>query len=457
MTEAKSSKRSRRAERREQESESERGRRQAPADRSRDSDAPDARAGTATQVIRDRNLRLREQAAAQRRSKRERERRVATASGLDASERVDDALARSTHAVMVWLKKNFNTVQWVVVLLVVAGIGWQIYSWRSKKAKEREADLLAKGLRAELGQIKNELLEDDESKEYPSVLPSFPDDAARLNAAAKDYKDAMALAPKSGPGRLAELGLASVLFQQGRFDDALARYRAVAAGPLAKNDSDVRGRALEGAGLSLESKKDLDGALRQFGRLANMAEPGFGTLALYHEARVYYLKGDKEKAKERLGKAQEQLKKLTKSDDGWQPSYLVAAVRELATAIDPASGAAGLSAEETESLRRQLMNDPGKLQRLLEQIKREALPNSPPALPESQHAPSRPSAPSGAPAPADQAPASAPGRAQGKGKATPQKDAKGQGTTAPQPGKAGPAGPPPAEPAQPTDSESSQP
>jgi tetratricopeptide (TPR) repeat protein len=378
VTEAKSSKRSRRAERREQGSEPDRGRRQAASESGTDSDAPEsARAGTATQVIRDRNLRLREQAAAQRRSKRERQRRASSASGLDAGERVDDALARSTHALIVWLKKNFNTVQWVVVLLVVAGISWQIYSWRSKKAKEQEADILAKGLGAELGQVKNELLEDEESKDYPSVLPTFPDNAARLNAAAKDYKEAMAAAPKSGPGRLAELGLASVLFQQGKFDDALARYRAVATGPLAQHDSDVRGRALEGAGLSLESKKDLDGALRQFGRLANMDEPGFKTLGLYHEARVYYLKGDQEKAKERLGKAQDQLKKLTKSEGG-QPSYLAAALRELATAIDPTAGGATVSAEETESLRRQLMNDPGKLQRLLEEIKRGALPKDAP-------------------------------------------------------------------------------
>ncbi|MBN1612684.1 MAG: hypothetical protein JW940_39035 [Polyangiaceae bacterium] len=448
MTEAKPTKRSRRAERREQGSVPEPPRRQAPSDPGAASAASEAvHADTATQVIRDRNLRLREQAAAQRRSKRERQQRVAAASGLDASERVDDALARSTHAVMVWLKKNFNTVQWVVVLLVVAGISWQIYSWRSKKTRERQADMLAKGLRAELGQVKNELLEDEESRQFPSVLPSFPDDAARLNAAAKDYKETMARTPNSGPGRLAELGLASVLFQQGKFDDALARYRAVTAGPLAKNDPDVRGRALEGTGLSLESKNDLDGALRQFGRLANMDEPAFKTLGLYHEARVYHLKGDKEKAKQRLDKAKEHLKKLTKSE-GAPPSYLAAALHELGTAIDPASGAAGVSAEETESLRRQLMDDPGKLQRLLEQIKRGALPNSAPTTPES---PSAPSEPGGAPVPADKAPRSAPSPAKSKPEAP-----KGQGTTTPKSGSTAPSGPPPAAPAQPTGSESGQ-
>jgi tetratricopeptide (TPR) repeat protein len=453
VTEAKSSKRSRRAERREQGSVPEPGRRHAPSDPGPDSEASgSARESTATQVIRDRNLRLREQAAAQRRSKRERERRTAAASGLDAGERVDDALARSTHAVTVWLKKNSNTVQWVIVLLIVAGISWQIYSWRSKKTKEREADALAKGLGAELGQVKNELLEDEESKEYPSVLPSFPDDAARLNAAAKDYKAAIALAPNSGPGRLAELGLASVLFQQDKFDDALARYRAVAAGPLAKTDTDIRGRALEGMGLSLESKKDLDGALQQFGRLANLDEPGLKTLGLYHEARIYYLKGNKEKAKERLGKAQEQLKKLAKFEGG-PPSYLGSALRELGTALDPAS-AAGVSAEETESLRRQLMNDPGKLQRLLDQIKRGALPNRAPEPPESEPAPGGPSAPSSAPTPAETTPPSAPSPARGKA-AMPKSGAKGQGSTAPKPGA--PSRPAPAAPAQPTGSESGQP
>jgi tetratricopeptide (TPR) repeat protein len=408
VTEAKPTKRSRRAERREQESAPESGRPQAPS-----GPDPDASgAAPATQVIRDRNLRLREQAAAQRRSKREREQRMAAASGLDAGERVDDALVRSTHAITLWLKRNFNTVQWVVVLLVAGGISWQIYSWRSKKTTEREADLLAQGLGAELGQLKNELLEDEESKEYPSVLPSFPDDAARLAAAVKGYKEVIARTPTSGPGRLAELGLASALFQQGKFDEALGRYRAVAAGPLAKSDPDVRGRALEGMGLSLEAKKDLDGALRQFGRLASMDEPGFKTLGLYHEARIHYAKGETEKAKDSLGKAKEQLKKLTKSE-GEQPSYLAVALRELGAAIDPASGAAGPSPEETESLRRQLLNDPDRLQRLLEQIKRGALPNSQPKSPGAP-APRPKTQGKGAKAPKPDAPAQAPGSESGQ-------------------------------------------
>lgn len=439
MTEAKSSKRTRRAERREQGAGPEPGRSQ-PSDTGAttpDTSEPE-RAGTTTQVIRDRNLRLREQAAAQRRSKREREQRTATASGLDASERVDDVLARSTHAVVMWLKRHFTMVQWVVVLLVVTGITWQIYSWRIKKTRARNADVLAEGLGAEFGQIKDSALEGDDEKDYPSALPSYPDHKARLAAAATEYKQAIELTPESGPGRLAALGLASVLFEQGKFDEALTRYRAVAAGPLAKSDPDVRGRALEGIGLSLESKNDLDGALRQFGRLASMDQPGLKALGLYHEARAYYLKGDKEKAKARLGKAQEQLKKLVKPEDQ-QRSYLAGALRELGTAIDPASSAAGFSAEASESLQRQLMSDPQRLQRMLEDIKRNALQEKAPALPTpEQEAAGEPAESSEAPAPAkDQTPA-APTPAKAKPTA-PKAAAEGQGASPPKAAGSAPA------------------
>ena len=90
---------------------------------------PDDQPKADPEVIRDRNKRVREEAAARRRSKREAEtRRAAPARNLDATEIVDDALARWTHVTSTWLKRHLNTLQWVVLALIVGGIGYQIYS-----------------------------------------------------------------------------------------------------------------------------------------------------------------------------------------------------------------------------------------------------------------------------------------------------------------------------------------
>ena len=68
----------------------------------------------------------------------------AALAALDAGEIVDDALARATYTATVWLKRNFNVVQWVVVVLVAGGIGWQIYTWRTAKTTANRPQLTPK-------------------------------------------------------------------------------------------------------------------------------------------------------------------------------------------------------------------------------------------------------------------------------------------------------------------------
>lgn len=331
---------------------------------------------SATSAVRDRNRRLREQGAQKRKSKRDRERHAAVARGLDASEMVDDALARGTHATTQFIRRYSSAIQWVVVLGVAAGIGYQIYSWRSNKTAGKTSDALMSGVDSELGRVGESGNPDEAAL---SSRPSFPTEEARVEAAEKAFKEASAVKPGSGTSILAMLGHAGVLYDQGKFDEAKGLYEKVQASELAKHDADVRLRSLEGVGLCLEAKGDADGALKVFVDLEKSDEPGFASLGLYHQARVAVAKGEKDKAKELLTKVNE---KLTKEKSPFQTSsYVEKASRDLMAVIDPTTAPAGgtsYSTEQIEQMREAILKDPTKLKKMLEDMGKLKVPQMPP-------------------------------------------------------------------------------
>ena len=321
--------------------------------------------------IRDRNRRLREEAAARRRQRREGE-KTAAATGLDASELVDDALARSTHAVTQFVKRHFNVVQWIIVVGVVGGIGWQIYSWRTNQQIEKASDVLMNAVEAEHGVVAGAATPGDDD-EGAVPRPKFPNEQARLEAAASAYRKAAEARPGSGTALLARMGLAGVLYDQGKFEQARQEYDAVKTSPLASKDTDLRGRALEGLGLSLEAKGNRDAALKAYRELENLGVVGFDALGLYHQARVHFAKKEQGKAKELAQKVVDKIEKGASAD--FRASHLSRAARELLYTIDPASapaGPAGLSPEAVEQLKQQFLKDPGKMQKFLQDMAKQS-------------------------------------------------------------------------------------
>jgi tetratricopeptide (TPR) repeat protein len=291
--------------------------------------------------IRDRNKRIREEAAAKRRGKREAEaRRVAPARNLDTSEIVDDALARTTHAASNWLKKHFNTVQWLVLALVVGGIGYQIYSYRRGVEAARSMDELHRAMKDEHARVGTD---GDTSPDKYSGLEdtraSFPDDTARLKAAAESYRKVES-SGSSTTSALASLGLAGVLFDQGKFAEAKAEYEKVKTSSLAAKDADVRGRAIEGSGLSSEGAGNDEAALASFRELANSDKPVFAALGEYHQSRLLFKADKRAEAKALLVKA---LGRLTDHGDKEKKTpapggaFLEREARELLRSIDPSA------------------------------------------------------------------------------------------------------------------------
>lgn len=351
-------------------------------------------APTGTEAIRDRNQRIREEAASKRRRKRESEERHANVRGnLEAGEIVDDALARGTHAATGWLKRNFNILQWVVVVGVAGGIGYQIYAHRRGKAEAAATDKLVAGVDAELARVGG-AAEPDRMTGLEDVRQGFADQPARLAAAEKAYRAAVGT---DALGTLARFGLAGALFDQGKFQDALKEYQAVRLSQLASTDADLRCRAIEGVGLSEEGLKHPDQALAAFGELAKSDVPGFGPLGLYHQARLAKQKGDRDKAKELAKSALEKLEKARSSDKaaaGDPPGFTESAARDLLASIDPSAAARpsapSLTPEQIQKLTEQAQGQDGKdisresLNKLLKELQLNQVPApAPSAAPSS--------------------------------------------------------------------------
>jgi predicted negative regulator of RcsB-dependent stress response len=345
-----------------------------------DEKAPKAKKKKDGETAKDRNARIREEAAARRRSKREEERRrAAPARNLDTSELVDDALARGTHNIGLWLKKNFSVIQWVVVLGVAGGIGYKIYSVRHERTLGEVSDQLMAGLEAEAGTVGEKSTEPDRFG-ITDDRPHFATEEERLKAAAEAYR----AAASGSLGTFAKLGEAGILFDQGKYKEALDAYEAVKGSELAQRDSDVRGRAVEGVGLAQEALGNTDAALKSFRELEDSGISGFGVLGIYHQARVHYAKGDVEKAKELLATARKKLDEKAKDKPrvpGMPPGFLEASVRDLLTVVDPSAAAAMLAPSGVDpALLEKLRGESGgkispeKLQELLRTLGAPAAP-----------------------------------------------------------------------------------
>ncbi|HKO90556.1 MAG TPA: hypothetical protein VJU61_05355 [Polyangiaceae bacterium] len=355
---------------------------------------PDDQPKADPEAIKDRNKRVREEAAARRRNKREAEtRRAAPARNLDTSEIVDDALARTTHAASVWLKRHLNTLQYVVLALIVGGIGYQIYSYRRGMTAAHLTDELHKAVGAQHARIGQGAVEPDQYTLLGDPRPVFADEPARLKAAAEEYKKVES-SGSATTSALASLGLAGVLFDQGKYADAKAEYQKVKSSSLAERDPDVRARALEGIGLAEEAADHIDPALAAFRELGNLDVPGFAALGEYHQARLLVKKEQREQAKPLLVKA---LSRLTESKDkdaaksrAAGGTLLERQVKELLSTIDPSAvpkeAPGGMTMEQLDQLKAQIkvgadgQLDPKQMQQLLEKIRsRQPAPSPAPA------------------------------------------------------------------------------
>src|SRR5690606_3088650 len=175
------------------------------------------------EAIKDRNKRLRDEAARKRASKR-RNRAVEATEGLDASERVDDALTRSAHAATNFVKKNASWLQWVFLAGAAGSIAYLIVDYRAGLGIEKESHVLMEAVAAQQGRIADNDFWRSPDPNLIDPRPEFASEEARLDAAEQRFRAAIDGTTKKGPQLFAHLGLAGVLFDRGKYADARAAY-----------------------------------------------------------------------------------------------------------------------------------------------------------------------------------------------------------------------------------------
>lgn len=295
----------------------------------------DARAGEGDAEGAGENRRARRAALAKARKQRMRERQEAEAVGLDTQEVIDEALVRSTDTAAKFLRRHSSLLQWLLAGGLIGWAAWGGYGLYSAKVKAEAADLLAKALSAEGGKVGDpEQAGQPDEQGIVDPRPVFKDDEARLAAAQDALVKAVKVRESSGTAHYGKLALASVLFDQGKFDEAIQGYEAVAQSDFAKQDVELRGRAIEGIALALERKGDIQGALTRFQELAASKTPGFTLPALLDQARLQHALGKTEEAKATLKQFREELAE-EKVADG--PSYLAQRAEMITQQIDPAA------------------------------------------------------------------------------------------------------------------------
>lgn len=360
------------------------------------------------ETIRDRNARVRAEAAEKRRARRERE-QGPTRRNLDASEVMDDALARSTHAAAGFLKRHFNKVQYVILAGLAGWIAYEVYAWRKDRTTEKVSAEVLKGLSAEMGRVGTGEPNLGDDRGAPSdERRHFATDEERLTTAKKEYE----LAAASTGSVLALLGQAGVAYDLGQYKDARAAYEKVKQDPAFSRDRDIKGRTLEGLGMTLEALNDEDGAVKAFRELQNLDSPSFSAIGLYHQARISHAKGKNDDALKLLDKAGEKL--VTLKETPAVIRYTGRQVLELLESIDPKKAtelSEKLLSSEAKKQREEAAALPGgqnlspEMQRRIQELM-EKMKNAPPAgtaeapgpvVPAPEDAPE---APTEAPAPA---------------------------------------------------------
>ncbi len=283
------------------------------------------------------NRQARRQAAAKARADRKRERTEAAAIGLDAGEMMDDALVRATDKVSRFGRKHWNVIQWVLALGLIGGIGFQIYTWRTRSLDAKSTDLLFEGAQAEQGTIGDPKEQGKaDANGVISPNPIFETEAARQAAALAAYRKAAEERPGSAVEGFARLGEGGVLLEMGKADEALDVFQKLAGSSIAQKVPDVRAGALEGKGHALEAKGDLAGARSAFEELATV--PGFENPALYQQARIATAQKDLPAAKAALSKLFKALGSPKAASIGGlpeRPDLLRERATALAGVIDP--------------------------------------------------------------------------------------------------------------------------
>jgi hypothetical protein len=242
-----------------------------------------------------------------------------------------DPLLHQTAKLSGWAKKNQKGVSTVVAAAVVAVGGYAIYNHLQVRKQENASAELSQAVADQRGRIGDPSKEDD-SPGPKDTSPIFKTTGERHDSALKKFQEVESKFPGTGAAILARLSEGSLQLDGHNADAAISAFNDVKSSALAQVDAEVRGRAIEGLGFAYEMKQNFDEALKTFRELENTDVLGFKELGMYHQARVYEAKGDKDKAKDLLKTVHE---RINKPGENFPFPYLKEVADDRLRALDP--------------------------------------------------------------------------------------------------------------------------
>lgn len=206
---------------------------------------------------------------------------------------VSDKFLTFWQKILDWLIARSPMIGLLILVVVVAlTAAWGVKSMLASR-KEKAAEQLSKAVKI----AQAELLRDTESSSPDNELPRFKTEKERAEAAIKALDKLRADHGGSEAADHAALVRASILMQQGKYDEARAAYEEFLKKPV-QNEA-LYGAAREALGLCAEAQGKIDEALKIWQEAAASPNAGFyKDRFLFAQARLLVQKGEKKKAAE---------------------------------------------------------------------------------------------------------------------------------------------------------------
>lgn len=212
-----------------------------------------------------------------------------------------------TSRVMTQLKPHAYKIGAVLGGLVLVLAGFAIYSGYVEKRDKGATKAFGKAMETLRGEVVTEAEPPPDPSlppppKDPNAPPKFKSQQEKLEAALKDVTAVRSKYGSSGVARDALLVEAALLYDLGRYDEAITAYRKFLnkspKGEVAFVAREGLGYAIEAKGLALQktdpaaAKAVFAEALAEFAKLEPDEKGVHRDLALYHQARMKALMGD---------------------------------------------------------------------------------------------------------------------------------------------------------------------
>ncbi len=250
----------------------------------------------------------------------------------------ESALAHQVEQAGSWAKQNRTMVLAAVAVIALAFAGWLGFRYHTEEQAQAAATLLEDAVEiADAPIVAEEEGEDasSESTDDEDAPPTFATEQARAEAALAAYQQVLSQYPDSAAAPWARLGEAKALFQLGRYDEARASYdRAIQEGG---DDDAIVSQALESKGFTYEAEEKWDEALGVYQELARVDDGRFDSVAKYDMARMYMIKGERDRATETLREVVDHLQQAEDNEDEQDFQYVLAQAQLRLRELDPSA------------------------------------------------------------------------------------------------------------------------